>query len=148
MRHKCLYLLFIASFMVLCSSGTTAMAKGTKVTNKDPKALEKEVRQLREKLKVMEMHKPEKAKPLKMTVYAYLPTKKKTAALKKSVPGFAAVSRDHCYLLGKQIYIEGYGVIKVTDLMAEKHKNSIDICVATLKKAKDIGCKQRFVAVL
>ena len=50
-----------------------------------------------------------------------------------------AVSRDLIYLLGKYVYIEGFGVRKVTDLMNARFKNRVDILVGSKKQARRIG---------
>ena len=50
-----------------------------------------------------------------------------------------AVSRDLIYLLGKYVYIEGFGVRKVTDLMNARFKNRIDILVGSKKQARKLG---------
>jgi len=50
-----------------------------------------------------------------------------------------AVSRDLSFLLGKYIYIEGFGVRKVTDLMNKRFKKHIDILVASKKEAIKLG---------
>ena len=50
-----------------------------------------------------------------------------------------AVSRDLIYLLGKYVYIEGFGVRKVTDLMNARFKNRIDILVGNKMQARRLG---------
>ena len=50
-----------------------------------------------------------------------------------------AVSRDLIYLLGKYVYIEGFGVRKVTDLMNARFKNRVDILVGSKKQARRLG---------
>ena len=50
-----------------------------------------------------------------------------------------AVSRDLIYLLGKYVYIEGFGVRKVTDLMNLRFKNRIDILVSSKRRARRLG---------
>jgi len=50
-----------------------------------------------------------------------------------------AVSRDLIYLLGKYVYIEGFGVRKVVDLMNARFKNRVDILVSSKKQARRLG---------
>jgi len=50
-----------------------------------------------------------------------------------------AVSRDLIYLLGKYVYIEGFGVRKVVDLMNPRFKNRIDILVSSKKQTRRLG---------
>jgi len=50
-----------------------------------------------------------------------------------------AVSRDLIYLLGKYVYIEGFGVRKVVDLMNPRFKNRVDILVGSKKLARRLG---------
>lgn len=41
----------------------------------------------------------------------------------------AAVSRDHLYLLGKEVYVEKRGMWLVTDVMNERWSNRLDLLV-------------------
>ena len=50
-----------------------------------------------------------------------------------------AVSRDLIYLLGKYVYIEGFGVRRVTDLMNPRFKNRVDILVGNKRQAIKLG---------
>ncbi len=50
-----------------------------------------------------------------------------------------AVSRDLIYLLGKYVYIEGFGVRKVVDLMNPRFKNRVDILVGGKRQARRLG---------
>ena len=50
-----------------------------------------------------------------------------------------AISRDLIYLLGKYVYIEGFGVRKVADLMNARFKNRVDILVSSKKQARRLG---------
>lgn len=53
--------------------------------------------------------------------------------LKKGTIKWCAVSRDLLYLFPKgkpkQVYIEGYGVYQVKDVMNKRHKHRIDILI-------------------
>jgi 3D (Asp-Asp-Asp) domain-containing protein len=63
-----------------------------------------------------------------------------TAIMEDIVVGWScAVSRDYMHWLGGRVYIKGYGVRYVNDLMNERYKKGIDICVGTKKEAKRIG---------
>jgi 3D (Asp-Asp-Asp) domain-containing protein len=72
-----------------------------------------------------------------VTITAYSPsenetdsTPNQTAILEKPIPGkTCAVSRDLVDYLGKKVYITGYGVFEVNDLMNKKYKRRIDICM-------------------
>lgn len=73
-----------------------------------------------------------------------------TATMTKTRPGrTAAVSRDLLpYLLGRTIYIPGYGVWDVEDTMHERYTNSVDLCVGTAGQAKNFGRKTLVIVVL
>lgn len=53
-----------------------------------------------------------------------------------------AVSRDLSFLLGKWVYIEGYGKRYVADLMHTRFRNRIDILVPNKKIAQKLGIKR------
>ena len=53
-----------------------------------------------------------------------------------------AVSRNLRFLLGKKVYIEGYGVRTVKDLMNPRYKNRVDILVGSKNLAKKLGIKR------
>lgn len=64
----------------------------------------------------------------------------KTAIMEKPRPGYSiAVSQDLKFLLGKRVYIYGFGVRYVNDLMNKRYKKRIDILVNNKKIAKEIG---------
>lgn len=96
-----------------------------------------------------------KRKPIQMTVTAYSLREeecnsdlKNTATMVRPVVGLtAAVSRDRLRLLGKKIYVEGYGVREVTDVMNERFKNRIDLLMGT-KEAKDFGVRVATVVII
>ncbi|MFA7195766.1 MAG: hypothetical protein WC210_08635 [Candidatus Neomarinimicrobiota bacterium] len=63
-----------------------------------------------------------------------------TATMSKPVPGLTcAVSRDLLHWLGGRIYIEGYGVWQVDDLMNARYERSIDLYMGDVKAAKEFG---------
>lgn len=74
-----------------------------------------------------------------VTITAYSPrtqetdsTPDQTALMTKPIPGgTCAVSRDLICLLGKKIYVEGYGVYTVTDVMNTRWEYRIDLCMNT-----------------
>lgn len=74
-----------------------------------------------------------------VTITAYSPraketdsTPNQTALMTKPIPGgTCAVSRDLIHLLGKKIYVEGYGVFVVTDVMNKRWEYRIDLCMNT-----------------
>ena len=59
-----------------------------------------------------------------------------------------AVSRDLSHLLGHRIYIPGWGVKKVEDLMNKRFKSSIDILMPSKKMAMEFGKKSLSLVVL
>jgi len=97
-------------------------------------------------------HKPRVSK---LTVTAYSLRHKEcdndlkhTALMRKPIPGFtAAISRDNLHLLGKKVYVEGYGVWKVTDVMNERYSNRIDLLMPT-KEAEKFNPVTAIVAVV
>lgn len=63
-----------------------------------------------------------------------------TATMSKPIPGLTcAVSRDLIHWLGGRIYIEGYGVWHVEDLMNARYERSIDLYMGDVKAAKEFG---------
>jgi 3D (Asp-Asp-Asp) domain-containing protein len=72
------------------------------------------------------------------------------ADMTSPVPGkTAAVSRDLATkLLGKKIYIPGYGVRVVNDLTAAGKENTIDILVGSKKTAQKVGKSVKSVVLL
>jgi|GEM_PF-3802071 len=68
--------------------------------------------------------------------------------LKPIVGRDIAVSRDLIHLLGKYVYIEGYGVRYVTDLMNKRYKKSVDILVPNSKLALKLGRKENVKLVV
>jgi len=74
-----------------------------------------------------------------------------TASMKKPKPGMVAVSRDlfhKGWTFGKQVYIEGLGIYTIEDLMAQRHKSSIDILATTKAEALKFGRQNRRVALI
>ena len=65
---------------------------------------------------------------------------KNTAIMEEPKPGWSiAVSQDLRFLLGKRVYIPGYGVRYVNDLMNKRYVKTIDILVGTVEEAREIG---------
>jgi len=63
-----------------------------------------------------------------------------TSFMERPVVGWTvAVSRDLSYLKGQRVYIPGFGVRRVNDLMNSRYTKRIDILVATVEEAKRIG---------
>ena len=91
-----------------------------------------------------------------LTLTAYTLTKeecnkdlKNTAIMQKPIAGYTcAVSQDLLKLLGRKIYIKGFGVFYVNDLMNKRFKNSIDILVGNKKTAFNIGKQFNIEVVL
>ena len=56
------------------------------------------------------------------------------------VPGYTvAISRDMRWLLGRWIHIEGVGWRLAHDLMAERHRMSVDVAVQDKHVAREFG---------
>lgn len=74
---------------------------------------------------------------------------KKSAIMKIPTPGISvAVSQDLSHLLGKRVYIEGYGIREVEDLMNKRFKKRVDILVNSVHTARRIGKKENIRMVL
>ncbi|TVR00108.1 MAG: hypothetical protein EA399_05035 [Desulfovibrionales bacterium] len=72
-----------------------------------------------------------------------------TAIMQPPVPGWTvAVSRDLKGWLGKRIYIEGFGVRLVNDLMNARYAHAIDILVPDVPTAKQIGVRKNVLVTL
>lgn len=97
----------------------------------------------------------------KVTLTAYHPPSKginadkdpnSTATMTRPIPGRTlAISKPLVKLgwLGKQIYIEGWGVGRATDRMGASIKDvRIDVCAPSLQYAKQFGIKRDVLAVV
>jgi 3D (Asp-Asp-Asp) domain-containing protein len=63
-----------------------------------------------------------------------------TSIMETPVVGWTvAVSRDLAHLKGQRIYIPGFGVRRVNDLMNSRYTRRIDILVGTVEEARIIG---------
>jgi 3D (Asp-Asp-Asp) domain-containing protein len=90
------------------------------------------------------------------TITAYTPSEdecdgdpENTALMEKPRPGgTCAVSHDLLRFLGDDVYIKGFGMWEVNDLMNKRYKQSIDLCVGSKKKAREIGRTQREVVFI
>lgn len=114
--------------------------------------LETDASELRE---AMEVAIPERC--FEVTLTAYTPTHGQTdstptvtATGAKAIPGrTAAVSRDLIpNLMGHKIYVHGYGVFVVNDVMAHSATGGIDLCVGDKKTALNIGRRQHIVVIV
>lgn len=93
---------------------------------------------------------------LSLRITAYTPSKDETnddpnntAIMERPIPGrTCAVSRDLLHLLGKDIYIEDFGVRRVNDLMNARYEKSIDLLVGNKSYAKQIGIQEKEVVVI
>ena len=92
------------------------------------KTCEKEIVVLQNKLQII-TDRYNKSIHLSTTLLATAYTgDEQTATLEKPRAGWTvAISQDRLDLLGKKIYIKGFGVRKITDLMDKEHKNALDI---------------------
>jgi len=59
--------------------------------------------------------------------------------LKPKIGRDIAVSRDLIHLLGKWVYIEGFGVKYVADVMNERYAKTVDILIGNKKHALKLG---------
>ncbi|SDB60099.1 3D (Asp-Asp-Asp) domain-containing protein [Desulfonatronum thiosulfatophilum] len=72
-----------------------------------------------------------------------------TAIMQTPRPGWTvAVSHDLRGWLGKRVYIEGFGVRMVSDLMNARYTRSIDILVPDVEMAMSIGVKRNVLVTL
>lgn len=120
--------------------------------------LKEEVYFLREENKTITQHAEnlQKRFVLKVEATAYTPRKEEcnndfmnTAIMETPKPGWhIAVSHDLLFMLGKKVYIKGYGVRMVSDLMNERFKNKIDIMVGKVSEAREFGVKELEIVVL
>ncbi|MEW5775124.1 MAG: 3D domain-containing protein [Thermodesulfobacteriota bacterium] len=65
-----------------------------------------------------------------------------TASNERVRPGTVAVSRDlfdSGWVFGKKIYIKGLGVFTISDLMAQRKRNHIDIFIGDTDEARSFG---------
>ena len=66
-----------------------------------------------------------------------------TAIMERPIPGWTiAVSQDLKHLLGKRVYIPGFGVRRVNDLMNVRYSKRIDILVGCVSYARQIGLQE------
>jgi len=70
----------------------------------------------------------------------------KTASRKQIREGHIAVSRDlereHGLKFGDKVFIKGLGELEIQDRMSFKKKKSVDVYMASHKKARQFGTKQ------
>lgn len=59
-----------------------------------------------------------------------------------------AVSRDLRHLLGRKIYVEGFGVRVVEDLMHPRFAKRLDVCLPDKRQALDFGVQNLDVVIL
>lgn len=120
--------------------------------------LKEELYSLREENKTITQHAEnlQKRFVLNVEATAYTPRKEEcnddfmnTAIMERPRPGWhVAVSQDLFWMLGKKVYIKGYGVRYVADLMNERFTNKIDIMVGKVSEAREFGVKELEIVVL
>jgi len=72
-----------------------------------------------------------------------------TAIMQRPKTGWTvAVSRDLRGWLGKRVYIEGFGIRMVSDLMHPRYVKSIDILVSEVSEAVGIGVRENVFVTL
>lgn len=130
-----LFILGLAPTAIFLALSHPEVAKPTP-PDPQPQALEQRVAVLEQRLR-----------PLHVTVTHYTASADETdsdpditAILERPRVGrTVAVSRDLKHLLGKKIYLEGYGIRWVNDLMAKGAKMRVDVLVGTKKGARLSG---------
>ncbi|WP_052507033.1 3D domain-containing protein [Desulfonatronovibrio magnus] len=72
-----------------------------------------------------------------------------TAIMQAPRPDYTmAVSPDLQFLLGKRVYIRGYGVRLVNDIMNARYSKRGDLLVSSVQKAREIGVNKNVEMVL
>jgi 3D (Asp-Asp-Asp) domain-containing protein len=72
-----------------------------------------------------------------------------TAIMQRPKIGWTvAVSRDLRGWLGKRVYVEGFGIRMVSDLMNPRYSKSIDILVPEVSEAMEIGVRENVFVTL
>ncbi|GAB6059071.1 3D domain-containing protein [Desulfonatronum parangueonense] len=72
-----------------------------------------------------------------------------TAIMQRPKPGWTvAVSRDLRGWLGKRVYVEGFGIRMVSDLMNSRYTKAIDILVPDVDEALEIGVRENVFVTL
>ena len=98
----------------------------------------------------------DKIKSVEVDITAYTARKEEcdetpwfTAIMEEPVPGWTvAVSHDLKYMLGKRVYIKGFGVRRVNDLMNSRYTKRVDILVPTVALARKIGVQTSTIVML
>ncbi len=91
---------------------------------------------------------------LRLTAYTASPQEcdkdvRNTAIMQPPKPGWTvAVSRDLKGWLGKRVYIEGFGIQLVNDLMHPRHVQAVDILVGNVAQAKTVGVQKNVLVTL
>ena len=92
----------------------------------------------------------------KVTITAYTARRQETnndpnntAIMERPKPGWTiAVSHDLKFMLGKRVYIPGYGVRYVNDLMNSRYTKRIDILVSSVEEARRIGVRKGSIVLI
>jgi len=74
-----------------------------------------------------------------------------TASNSRVRPGIVAVSQDlfrNGWVFGRKVYIVGYGVYTIEDLLARRKRNQLDIFMNSKQKALEFGRKRLRVFLL
>ena len=95
---------------------------------------------------------------LELEVTAYTPTVREcneeplvAASMRKVRLGTVAVSRDlfeQGWVFGKKVYIQGYGIFEINDLMNRRFESSMDVFMWEQERAREFGRKRLKVALL
>lgn len=81
-----------------------------------------------------------KAAILIMAVTSYIPANPTGATGEPILAGMTcAVPREMRHLLGTWVHVEGHGERYVNDVTHIRIKNNIDLAVATIEEAREIG---------
>lgn len=89
------------------------------------------------------------AMALQVSVTAYIPANPVGAMMQPVLPGLTcAVSRDLSHLKGRWIHVRGHGPRYVNDVTHRRFKRRVDLCVAHMDDAKQIGLGQSTITLL
>ncbi|GAB6060240.1 3D domain-containing protein [Desulfonatronum parangueonense] len=119
-----------------------------------PAQLQQALEEIEELKTVLAGYKAANTHRLRLSAYTARPEEtnddvENTAIMQTPRPGWTvAVSHDLRGWLGKRVYIEGFGVRIVSDLMNARFSKSIDILVPDVDTAISIGVKRNVLVTL
>lgn len=151
---------FITIFIIICIVISGGIINSIYKINKNIHEMDSNIYKINNNIYEMIKKIEENTVPMQyisadMTITAYTNAKNETnddnnntAIMEKPVSGkTCAVSMDYMHWLGGRVYIQGYGVRYVNDLMNRRYKKSLDIYVGKKKEAIEIG-KRKNIKVI